>query len=358
MRALVLNLFLSLVSVLVCCLVLEAGVRLLGIGEGRPSRPPGEATRSKTPIYEPSPELGWSLRPDTVQVFSRRGFDTRVRSNALGLRGPQIGPKPDSVTRIVVVGDSYAFGWGVEGEATYGAQLERLLEAQRPGEHFEVVVAALPGFGTFQKTRALELVLPYGADWVIAEFSVANDVVDDWRARHYVPERLAAYQIEGTRYPAFETWLAAHSRLVALVRARGMPLRFWLECRRSPNLERSKALWSALVERCRRAGVPLVLVLNPSRSQVLRDEPGLPQLLARVPYAERPNAMFRQLAREADVALIDVERIFRAAPEPGGLYLSDDPHWTVAGHRRVAEALAAVWPPPLQRGLPLGRGGW
>ena len=47
-------------------------------------------------------------------------------------------------TRMAVLGDSIAFGWGVEDGETYPARLEAILNARGPGR-VEVVNAGFPG---------------------------------------------------------------------------------------------------------------------------------------------------------------------------------------------------------------------
>src|SRR5262245_15661592 len=47
-----------------------------------------------------------------------------VRINSLGLRGGEIArPKPKGTWRVLVLGDSVAFGWGVREEETFEALL-------------------------------------------------------------------------------------------------------------------------------------------------------------------------------------------------------------------------------------------
>ena len=177
-RSLAKNLTLSLVSLFVCLGALEVGFRVVegdrdGVGDAAPvarvDSVRGAATsRRVTPRYVPSDALGWHLQPDTVQVFRLAGrFATTVRSNSLGLRGGALAPRRGSARRLVLLGDSYGFGWGVEEAETYAARLEEILAASGGGD-IQVLNAAIPGFGTFQRQRALELVLPYGIDGVIA----------------------------------------------------------------------------------------------------------------------------------------------------------------------------------------------
>jgi hypothetical protein len=345
-------------SVVIALLLLEGGIRLLEVARPHapaPAAAPAAAPApspapSTTPEYVPSDTLGWMLRPAAVQRFRREGFDTTVRSNCLGFRGPEIGQKPPGVTRYAVLGDSYAFGWGVEEDETYAAQLDSVLnrraspDAARYTPHYEVVNAALPGFGTYQRLAALDRLLPYGLDGVIVEFSASNDVVDDWRAAPYVPERLGEYQARGTQFPPVERFLVKHSHLAAMVWTRAMPLRLWIEARRKPNLERTRELWDALLDRASAFGLPVVVVVNPARTQVLDEDGGLVRWLARSSYGLRPNAVIREVLARRRVPWVDGEEVFRATAARKELYLAGDAHWTPAGHRELAQALAGILP--------------
>jgi hypothetical protein len=361
------NLLLGCASILVALGALELGIRFI---ESRPLKPapagnagPDSAAAGAafagdpTPIYVPSATLGWILRPDTLQHFRRRDFDTVVRSNALGFRGPPIAERAPGVTRWAVLGDSYGFGWGVEEEETYAARLAAILnrapakagaaigdtESRYTESRYEVVNGALPGFGTFQRLRALEALLPYGLDGVVIEFSVSNDVVDDWRAAPYVPDHLGDYQTQGTRFTALERVATRRSHLARVVWERAMPLRLWMEARRGPNLQRSNALYDTLVARAQGAGLAVVVLVNPARTQVLGDEGGVMGWLASSSYGRRPNLMIGEVIARHALPAVDGEAVFRTA-RPRELFLGRDVHWTPAGHERVAEALAAVLP--------------
>jgi hypothetical protein len=65
-----------------------------------------------------------------------------VAINSYGLRGGEVAiPKPPHTSRILVVGDSITFGYGVREEDTYPQALERLLNANTSdsGDRYEVL---------------------------------------------------------------------------------------------------------------------------------------------------------------------------------------------------------------------------
>jgi hypothetical protein len=73
------------------------------------------------------------------------GRDVRVSS--LGLRGPELAARsPAAGRRILVLGDSVAFGWGLDEAESYPAQLEARLRAR--GVAAEVLNAGVPGYST------------------------------------------------------------------------------------------------------------------------------------------------------------------------------------------------------------------
>jgi hypothetical protein len=339
-------------STLVALLGLECGLRILqsrAIPEETAQPTPAattadSATGSLTPIYVPSSTLGWTLAPNAVQRFRRQDFDTTVRSNRLGFRGPEIEPRADGLVRYAVLGDSYGFGWGVEEEETYAARLEALLRADSAttrGHEVQVVNGALPGFGTFQRLRALETLLPLGLDGVVIEFSVSNDVVDDWRAHPYVPDHLGEYQARGTQFTPIERFVTEHSRLAHMVWRRGLPLRLWLEARRGANLRRTAGLYDELIGRARAAGLSVVVLVNASRFQVLGEGGGGMSWIANTGFGHRPNTLIEDVIARHGLPWVDGEEVFRAVP-PAELYLGTDVHWTPRGHALVAAALDSV----------------
>ncbi len=94
--------------------------------------------------YEPSDMLGHKL----VAGFDGFGpLSIRVKTNSQGFRDDEHGwEKPKDRLRVLGIGDSFTFGWGVTSEETYLKQLERIFE--RSGEtRVETINAAVPGWG-------------------------------------------------------------------------------------------------------------------------------------------------------------------------------------------------------------------
>src|SRR2546429_131026 len=71
-------------------------------------------------LHEPDPYLGYHLRPSTRVVIKLRSElePTTITTNALGFRGPD-----PSNAAVIVVGDSMAFGYGVNDDETSTSRL-------------------------------------------------------------------------------------------------------------------------------------------------------------------------------------------------------------------------------------------
>lgn len=80
-------------------------------------------------VLEPHPTRGWTLPTSAHFEFGGQA----VVTNALGLRSPS--PDPDAQRRVLVLGDSTAFGDGVGDRETFASQLAALtgLDVQNAG---------------------------------------------------------------------------------------------------------------------------------------------------------------------------------------------------------------------------------
>ncbi len=119
-----------------------------------------------------SEQLGWKLRPGFVGLL----HDTPTTVNALGYRGA-IHPyrKTPGKTRLLMLGDSVAFGFRVRDFETFSYLLEHR------SDRFEVVNLGVEGYGTDQELLLLESEgLRYHPDVVILNVCIANDPLDNF----------------------------------------------------------------------------------------------------------------------------------------------------------------------------------
>ena len=145
------------------------------------------------------PVLGWSLIPDRqYHVKSvRKEFEFHVRIDGNGFRddGQQIGAVSDA--RVVVLGDSNAFGVGLSDDKVLSHQLHDALMTR--GVNVKVLNAGVPGYGLdqfFLRLRSLGTLAP--GTVVILLIHPMNDLVNLSSDVDYRMSRPAAV-IEGGR---------------------------------------------------------------------------------------------------------------------------------------------------------------
>lgn len=120
-----------------------------------------------------NPRIIYKLIPNLSVIFKNQP----ITVNANGFRGDiiPIAKNPQSI-RIVGIGDSIMFGWGVKDEETYLAVLSRMLNLRCPEYSWEIINTAVPGYNTVQEVETLkEEGIPYKPDIVLIDY-VGNDL--------------------------------------------------------------------------------------------------------------------------------------------------------------------------------------
>jgi hypothetical protein len=258
-------------GVLATLLVLEIGVRAIGafdrnsfdrLAEDVPVQPGRELRMADLIRRSNDDRIVYELRPRTHGLFL--GYEVRI--NTLGMRDrPRSAAKRSSVFRILALGDSHLFGWGVGQEESFAPVLESLLAVRALGR-FEVLNAGVPGYNTVMEARVFERRAEELAPDLVVIHYVDNDMdlpnflakpTDPWTLRHsYLAElvrrRLALlggadlmpnglfvaaldpdtgrYRIPDDRIPeryrplqGWDRMVEAYRRLAALARARNIP---------------------------------------------------------------------------------------------------------------------------------------
>lgn len=122
-------------------------------------------SRNHSIVYELIPDLRFRFKGAPVTV------------NSVGFRSREVeASKPPGVVRILGLGDSIMFGWGIHDEETYLAVLERKLNRRFPSASWETVNTAVPGYNTVMEVAVLkEKGLRYEPDLVVIHY-VSNDL--------------------------------------------------------------------------------------------------------------------------------------------------------------------------------------
>jgi hypothetical protein len=280
-----------------------------------------------------------------------------VRINAHGLRGPEIAlPKPPGEHRVLVVGDSYTAAVQLPEDRIFTTLLESKLNQARPGETFRVVNGGVNGVGTAEELLYFQ---HQGArlapDVVVLQYAF-NDIDD---TRRHGGFRLTDDGIalrEDLQHPAF--W---RGPLLALRDGIGnRSLAFYLLYRllsgahpgnaaaadapvvqpgsavpgdRDPDVTLVVRLATELVRTANALGAPVILLTIPSPLYIAGGDP----------LYDRVVTAFRTLVAGTTNQLIVADPILLAAHRQGeSAILANDGHLGEAGHRRVADVLAAA----------------
>jgi len=122
-----------------------------------------------TTWYQPSNDFGHELVPDLDGFGPLR---IPVSINSSGFRDMEHSwDKPEGTIRILGLGDSILFGWGIEFKQTFLKQTERLLE-DSTGRAVETINSGVPGWGLNQYYHYLMKVgIRYSPDIIVLAYS-------------------------------------------------------------------------------------------------------------------------------------------------------------------------------------------
>lgn len=307
------------------------------------------------------------LRPNLERRHVTRQWDVEVRTNSEGWRDAE---RKGAETTVLGLGDSFAFGWGVEAEESFYSLAE-----QRIGR--SLVNAGVPGTATIDQERLLEALIPqYRPRFVVLAFFVGNDFTETGfggAERLEVADGLLELQPLEGQAPAKSGLrrLASKSHLLQMLRAvqfqtegdaapGGHPRTWdaWMREFAQVHLRRSsaraeEAMRSTLVsldriaDRCRRDGIGFALLVLPRSFQI--DDGEREEMRAALGLRmedldmDKPQRVLHEWAEGQEVLLVDLLDDFRARYEAGErLYYSPDAHLTAAGQAAAAEALATA----------------
>jgi len=319
-------------------------------------------------LHEADSAERW-LRAGVDTIHEDTDFRVRVTTNSHGLRDVEIPyEKPPGQRRVLSVGDSFAFGYGVELDECFAKVAQREL-----GQGWQVINAGVPSWGTCDELDFLQLEgFRYEPDVVVLCF-FWNDLLDnalrgsysvgdDGRPVRRCPveqelvsrgkhtpiggrDQLVADIMDRTLGPpprveaSSPSWWASHSNLYRL--ARRAISRATMGTAHDTNTSAPEdisghrtrltcALVREFISRCRERGIPVVFLVMPSKIEA---GPGR----ERSPRADVSEVVTTALSEAVSVVTLTQE-LREAGPER--VYFPHDEHINRAGHDLVGRALA------------------
>ena len=331
------------------------------------------------PIYRRDKQGNLLLRPGLHRRHVTRHWDVTVAINEQGWRDSS-DSIPSEGTTLLGLGDSFAFGWGVELEESLFFLVEEPFSRVRATRF---VKAGVPGTGPSDQWKLLPALWEhYQPNIVVLVFFVGNDFMDVQMGGSSQFEVRDGYLRRRSPPGQPDSWL----RDVHWALARGSRLTQWLRAAQL-NLARSESnsaaspssvptTWDAwrrefaqvhlksfperteravdltldylgrLSDFCRARSTVFALVVVPRSYQVYPDELVELKSALRLTDGEldldRPQRILGEWAQQREVLMLDLLPWFRGSfgAEPDKpLFYYPDAHLNPAGHRVAAEAL-------------------
>lgn len=328
-----------LVSIAVTLLILELGFRVFNPQKHFTVR-----------VHDWDKELGLKHIPGAKGHLISPEFNTNVSINSKGLRDREYGySKPDGTKRILCLGDSFTFGYGVRAEETFPKVLERSLNAGRmQSTKWEVINAGVCCAGTAHQLAYFDTEgQRYGPDIVVLCICGRNDFTDNTRSwlysvddgklvKHTAHVGLVARLRYTVRHLPGYSFVFAKSHLLTFVKRRlarcvaaglaetpGDPASAAAADTRA--FELTEHLLLALNNGCERRNCRLVVMVVPRSDAGGHPEP-VADLIASV---KKHGILYADLApRFSEETRCGTEN-----------YYPLDGHWNAQGHRLAAQLL-------------------
>lgn len=341
-------------GVLLCCsLILALG--LVEIGLRIIDHPFSRPLINFNRWYEPSELYGHQL----VRNFEGLGpLQVPVKINSFGFRDIEHPKhKDDQTIRILGLGDSFTFGWGVSLENTYLKQLETTM-LQATGRSVETINTGVPGWGLNQYYICLkEFGIQFTPDIIMVGYwpdDLNGPPVDklgpvpnaQWEAESHI--RMRGGLLHHSRLFNFFTYLADQikyknrSKRIPHLHDAGARRAEWAK---NPDFliadsgqditdKRSKLLkdhLSRINALAATYGAPLIVLFIPDYSQLFH------------PEFQHINRIIRAISHELGIAFLDMTPLYEATEESHSNYFWPlDGHTNEVGHQAIAQALIPV----------------
>lgn len=358
-------LVLSITSLL-CLLILEAGVRIV-----EPKNVLRERFERADPVFH------HRFIPNASGFWKSLEFNASYSINSIGLRDREISRnKPQGMRRVLMLGDSFTEGNGVEAKDAFPARVQALVDAAGLSTRWEVLNAGEGGYSPLLEYLLLEKkLMALEPDLVILNLDL-SDAYDDIQFTKLATFDASGKPVavradpEGMPGPWYveaiygiKDFLKEHTRLYNFVRRRVAPLLTprpeaagdvrvdkyaMIRDDYDPGDGSDWSLTFGYIERIRELlavrGVPLWLTVYPYGHQISPREWHEGRVFwsfkqNRV-YTTAPQKQVEEIGRSRGIPVINMtddflERSKKVFP----LYFALDGHFLPAGHSVAAEAI-------------------
>lgn len=328
-----------------------------------------------------SPELApdkirhHKLVPNTYSRFEQRDFSYVQRVNNIGLRGKDTTlEKPDGYFRILMLGDSFTMGKGVEDHQTFSTLLEKSLNHNSDcvSAKIEVLNGGIDSYSPILSYLLLSQDLaPAEPDLILLNLDI-SDLLQETAYRKIAirDARDEIVGVPGTERPPLlnqriRGWIDQHlyfTRLIlfytnqllghrdltvqgVVTRANSELISYTLDDDDSDRSDQWESIFDSLSKiksHADKNSSSFALVIYPWGHQTNDNEwiPGRYSFMSK--EAEVSDDYLKtvyRLAKELDIEVVNLFPQFRSYEDGKPLYFQYDMHWTTEGHKVMASGL-------------------
>ncbi len=341
-RGILINLSLIIISTLFALFLSEIALRLMGLN-------PMYVSPERDRFWKYDSLLGWAHQPGQEGIFETPQFRTVVRINENGLRDRGHSyERQNDIERILVLGDSFAWGYGVEESERFSQLLEETLG-------IEVINAGVSGYSTDQELLWYRNEgIKYETDLVILVIA-GNDVGDNDRQLvstiYYKPKFvLEDGQLVPKGYPVPKT--SSKGKLIYSLSQRSALAYFLVQRyfdllslygRLKVNSDHANSPESGI--NAEREPFKLTIALIDEMRNIAESRKAKFMIVATDSWWNHPSGEtykdFVTTLQSEGFLVLDVTSMPGFDPEEM-LISNDDVHWNQSGHEFVAEKIEAL----------------
>lgn len=334
----------------------------------------GEANNSFH-FYQYDEMLGWVPKPNAEGIYAMSDSKTQIEINSKGIRDKSYDyKKPEGIKRIVVLGDSFTWGYGVEEKNIFTEILEDELF-----KNIQVINMGVSGYGSDQELLFLEEEgIMYNPDLVVVAFYVGNDITNNINSIQYnhpkpmyvlddednkliltntpVPQKEEWLEVKNndnvTILLSFKRFMSHHSHAYAFISDRIVSSPNLLNLfkkigiadkRTTPMGEAvlkhrleldpygwnlTKAILKEIDTVAKANNAKTFVIIIPTREQVNKN------------WDSEINGALVDFGKESNIPVLDLLPEFREHAKNGEqLYFKIDGHWNANGHKLAAELI-------------------
>lgn len=319
-------------------------------------------------MFRQLPNGEYALAPDFSGLSATVEYETVISTNSLGLRENQEFSQVNTKTsRMLIIGDSFTMGVGVDHEDTFIEKLEQSMTSRNSSRRYEIVNSGVPGYNTHAALAQLERMLPtLDPGFVLLAYFVGNDVIDNYDGIPTIVEDgflRRSRSSPGLLPNSLRSFLQRHSHLYQLlwpmqkairdptfreqrIKSAARSLSIY-DTRPTDELD---AIWESTKSELRRfadisrnAGITAGVIIIPERLQT--DTALWMTAMEMLPNEgaghkpEQPNLRIQDICDELSIPVFDLLRIFKERNNTKNMYYPVDGHWTTAGNSLAANSL-------------------